>query len=110
MNAGNAWLYRRRWLANASALLMGSLATLFGLFKSVKTIAAGETVSLRFFSKQGTYVMVPSGLKMAPIGGPELFDSIARSLPASVINSAAVQRQNHPTADCLGCAKSEKAL
>ncbi len=32
MNAGNAWLYRRRWLANASALLMGSLATLFGLF------------------------------------------------------------------------------
>ena len=32
MNAGDAWLYRRRWLANASALLMGSLATLFGLF------------------------------------------------------------------------------
>lgn len=32
MNTGNAWLYRRRWLANASALLMGSLATLFGLF------------------------------------------------------------------------------
>ena len=32
MNAGNAWLYRRRWLTNASALLMGSLATLFGLF------------------------------------------------------------------------------
>lgn len=32
MNASNAWLYRRRWLANASALLMGSLATLFGLF------------------------------------------------------------------------------
>ena len=32
MSAGNAWLYRRRWLANASALLMGSLATLFGLF------------------------------------------------------------------------------
>ena len=32
MNAGNVWLYRRRWLTNASALLMGSLATLFGLF------------------------------------------------------------------------------
>ncbi|OIQ87182.1 hypothetical protein GALL_309700 [mine drainage metagenome] len=86
------------------------LAKMQDMFKSVKTIAAGETVSLRFFSKQGTYVMVPSGLKMAPIGGPELFDSIARALPASVINSAAVQRQNHPTADCLGCAKSEKAL
>lgn len=80
------------------------------MFKSVKTIPAGQTVSLRFFKQQGTYVMVPSGLKMAPIGGPELFDSIARALPASVLNSAVVQRQNHPTADCLGCSKPEKAM
>ena len=80
------------------------------MFKSVKTIGAGETVSLRFFNKQGTYVMVPNGLKSAPIGGPELFDSIARALPARVINSAAVQRENHPSAHCLGCAKPGKTM
>ncbi len=86
------------------------LAKMQAMFKSVKTIGAGETVSLRFFSKQGTYVMVPDGLKSAPIGGPELFDSIARALPARVINSAAVQRENHPSAHCLGCAKPGKTM
>ncbi len=86
------------------------LAKMQAMFKSVKTIGAGETVSLRFFNKQGTYVMVPNGLKSAPIGGPELFDSIARALPAGVINSAAVQRENHPSAHCLGCAKPEKSM
>ncbi|MHB1669174.1 MAG: chalcone isomerase family protein [Thiomonas sp.] len=86
------------------------LAKMQAMFKSVKTIGAGETVSLRFFSQQGTYVMVPNGLKMAPIGGPELFDSIARALPARVINSVAVQRENHPSAHCPGCAKPEKTL
>jgi hypothetical protein len=86
------------------------LAKMKDMFKSVKTISAGQTVSLRFFGKQGTYVMVPGGLKMAPLGGVELFDSLARALPQAVINSAAVQKQNHPSADCLGCAKRAKAL
>jgi hypothetical protein len=86
------------------------LAKIQTMFKSVKTIGAGETVSLRFYNNQGTYVMVPNGMKMAPIGGPELFDSIARALPSSVINSAAVQKQNHPAAHCIGCTKTDKIL
>ncbi|WP_051849437.1 chalcone isomerase family protein [Thiomonas sp. FB-Cd] len=86
------------------------LAKVKDMFKSVKTIPAGQTVSLRSFGKQGTYIMVPGGLKMAPLGGAELFDSLARALPHAVINSAAVQKQNHPSADCLGCAKPAKAL
>ena len=86
------------------------LAKMQDMFKSVKTVPAGEVVALRFFGKQGTYVMVPGGMKMAPVGGTELFDSLTRALPQVVINSAAVQKQNHPSADCLGCAKPAKAL
>lgn len=86
------------------------LAKMKAMFKSVKTVSAGQAVTLRFFSQQGTYVMVPGGLKMAPVGGTGLFDSLARALPQGVINSAAVQKQNRPSADCLGCAKPAKAL
>ena len=60
----------------------------------VKTIVKGETVEFLFEPENGIILMGPESNIIPAIGNGDLFQAMLRSLPAGVMSSVAVQKQN----------------
>jgi len=61
---------------------------------SVKQIPKGETVEFLFEPSNGIVLMGPGAHIIPGAGNAELFQAMLRVLPASVVSSPAVQKQN----------------
>ena len=61
---------------------------------SVKQIPKGQTVELLFEPSNGIVLMGPGGHIIPGTGNAELYQAMLRMLPAGVLSSTAIQKQN----------------